>query len=87
MSVNADAEKITDRFSAWILPCVLAVLAYFAQSNYQEMRSQLNRIESRQTADIVTITELRFRILTLEQWTASRENRQPPQQRKDASGT
>lgn len=64
---DQSAGRFNEKFSAYILPITLLILGYMAQQNYQEIRSQLNRIEQRQNADIVQIAEMKLRILNLEQ--------------------
>lgn len=64
--------------SAFILPTAVAICGFLLQNNYQQITTQLTRIEQRQTADMVKVAELQLRILQLEkQLSPTRSGLQP----------
>lgn len=69
--------------SAYVLPAVLAVCAYLAQTNYTGIKNQLDRIENRQQIDNVTIAELKLRVLHIEQITGNNAAASYPRQPVD----
>lgn len=64
---ESEDRQFSRRIGNYLLPAVLAVCAYLAQTNYAGIKAQLDRIESRQQSDNVTIAELKLRVLRLEQ--------------------
>jgi hypothetical protein len=83
MRSNDEKDSTFSRHAAaYVLPATLAACAYLAQSNYAAIKAQLDRIEARQRADIVTLTELQIRVLQLERFTGN--NARPQQYERPA---
>lgn len=65
------ADQFGQRISHYLMPAVLGCAVWMAQSSYNTIKSQLDRIEARQQSDNVSMTRLEMRVLQLERLTGN----------------